>query len=149
MKFSLDIEGFKDANSFLIELSEKMEAFNKKLEAIVSQAVRSAQAAYGSGATVTYEILKNGFRIIANGEGITFLEFGAGVTADPNNEMADAMDFSVYPGSWSEDHAREFIMYGYWHFGGHIFYAVAPRKGMHSAYKVIVSALDSAVKELQ
>jgi len=37
---------------------------------------------------------------------VTFLEFGTGYYADPTHEYADDVDFNVYPGSWSEEHAN-------------------------------------------
>lgn len=37
---------------------------------------------------------------------ITFLEFGTGLYADASHKYVSMVDYNVYPGSWSENHAN-------------------------------------------
>lgn len=48
------------------------------------------------------------YKLIAEGREVCFYEFGAGIASDPSHPWAKEMPFSVSPGSWSKDHARQF-----------------------------------------
>lgn len=95
-----------------------------------------ATATYNSShINVGIDSLDNGyrFRIYAEGEIVCFLEFGAGTRTEVAHPFADKVPFDVIPGSWSEEHSKQFSTKGYWKFGGVRYEYVTPRKGLYEA----------------
>lgn len=78
--------------------------------------------------------------IRAYGEGIAFIEFGAGVYAD-NGEF-NAIHVQFYPGSWSEDHART---YQEWVENGMVGEYRYNQEPVHS-FDTIIRELDSYIR---
>ena len=91
----------------------------------------------GEDMTVTYEPFQegniHGVSVIAQGDEIGFIEFGAGVYAGQGNEFSENAPFEVYPGSWSKDHAQT---YQKWVEGG--------RKGEYKWNKIPTNAFPQA-----
>lgn len=65
---------------------------------------------------------KPGFAITAVGKGVGFLEFGAGLTADPGHPFAKNAPFPVGTWTYSKDNARQGYENGYWYWGGKKWY---------------------------
>lgn len=59
-----------------------------------------------------------GFAVTAVGKGVGFLEFGAGLTADPGHPLAKNAPFPVGMWEYSKDHAQQGYRNGYWYWGG-------------------------------
>lgn len=124
------------------------ENVNRFLERLAQIGKESAQGAYGSAINVTVEPIENGMAIRANGKAIAFLEFGAGDATNSGNRYANVMPFDVEPGSWSKEHAQEYVKYGYWIFGGVKYTAIQPRNGMERAYEQIIQSIRDVAREV-
>ena len=88
--------------------------------------------------TVTVEEIENGYAINAAGQGIVFLEFGAGDTVNSGNRYAPLMPFEVRPGSYSEINAQQYELTERWVFGGVVYTQISPRNGMQTAWETIM-----------
>lgn len=121
-------------------------SFNRKVDQfLIELAEYGAQTVlnlYGGSINVTVEPINNGYAVLANGEAVGFLEFGAGAAVTPN-EFAEQVPYEVRPGSWSETHAKMYSStlqnfgLGWWVFGGTIYYEVQPRGGMQGAWETV------------
>lgn len=98
-------------------------------------------------AIVSTEKTKDGYLIKAVGESVCFIEFGAGVSTDPNHPFAGHVPFRIYAGSWSETHSRQFTRYGYWVHNGVKYEGVEARRGMYEAYKAILTSVEMIIHE--
>lgn len=72
---------------------------------------RGAQESNG-GTVVTVRPIENGWAINASGENVYFVEFGTGVEATSTHGFN--VSVPVYPGSYSENNAKQYSTYGYW-----------------------------------
>lgn len=84
-------------------------------------------------ADVTAEVEGASGRIVATGEGISFIEFGAGIEAGTTGQTPVEAPYEIRPGSWSEEHAQQFSKYGYWYHKGKRYYSQTPTGAMQDA----------------
>lgn len=108
----------------LKELLEIEQMVKSKLEEVCRQLAQigaeAAQMHLGGGygntdATITTLPMKNGYKISMSGSDVYFIEFGTGKDVDPHGDMVSV---PVYPGSYSESHARQYSEKGFWWYGG-------------------------------
>lgn len=106
---------------------------------------------------VSVEPIDNGYKIIASGQAVAFIEFGSGARYGggyPNNETQVMPEISA-PGSWSED---ESVGRGHWNSpngwwlpkdkgGGHS-YGNPPAMAMYFASKEIQDKVKSIAQEV-
>lgn len=85
------------------------------------------------------------YLISANGEGVVFLEFGAGDTTDYGDhgdwtaKMA-ANGIPIVKGSYSSTvGSGEYARTGQWHFGGQVYRGVFPRRALYQAVQNAVA----------
>lgn len=99
--------------------------------------------------TVTIEPIKNGYKIVASGEDVYFLEFGTGVAAG-NGYDTSVIDppVDITPGSWSETHKRQFSEKGYWYYNGRKYEMTTPRMGMYHAAKEVERNIKRVAEEV-
>ena len=90
----------------------------------------------------------NGYKIVAEGEDVLFIEFGAGDAAGSANANYDRVPSVARPGSWSEKHAQMYSRYGFWVFGGHIYREVQPTPAFYYAYEYMVQNLPMIAREV-
>lgn len=110
--YTLSVEALdaliKDLKAYIEDFKDKEQEFLGKLAEKAKTALEEAYA--GKKITVTYEHFQegsiHGVDVIANGDKIGFIEFGAGVYSGEGSEFKDNAPFDVYPGSWSKDHAQ-------------------------------------------
>lgn len=112
---------------------------DKVMRKIALEAAAIAYKTYRGAVQVEAEKIEDGYAIVASGERVCFLEFGAGMYAMAHmNALADPknLGFKVEPGSWSmtegartwadwEDRPSEYP------------YNQPARPGMYEAYKAI------------
>lgn len=114
--------------------------FDRKVDLFISEvaelARETAQNAFGASVIVTIEPISNGFAVVASGEKIGFIEFGAGDTAEADM-FANQVAYEVRPASWSETHAREYATKGFWIFGGVIYQHITPTHAMQQAWDAV------------
>lgn len=99
--------------------------------------------------TVTIEPIKNGYKIVASGEDVFFLEFGTGVAAG-NGYDTSVIDppVDITPGSWSKTHKQQFSNKGYWYYNGRKYEMTTPRMGMYHAAKEVERNLKRIAEEV-
>lgn len=108
----------------------------------------AAAGAFGMAIQFTTERIRNGYKFVANGDAIGFLEFGAGVYTDTGHHFAKNAPFEVKPGSWSKDHAQEFYKYGEWQFGGRTYQGVHAKRGLYRAYSDMLKEVTRVATEV-
>lgn len=103
--------------------------------------------------TTHIEPIENGYRLVASGEDVGFLEFGAGVFTEAD-EFAEQVDFPVYPGSWSElqphsdnPNARYFAKNGFWWWSNFRYTGLIATRGMQRALDEIRSQADAIARK--
>ena len=152
---SVVITGLKKTEELLDKLThieKPMKELARELcelaERVVNERYGSYYVFYDGNTDYSTEIeeLPNGFRLTAYGEDIGFLEFGTGIFASPD-EFAG--DFGVYPGSWSETHAKQFNLqtHPYWYWRGQKTAGMPPTRGMHEALETIQNEFNAMAKE--
>ena len=131
-------------------IREKLNEFTERITAEVGKP--AAEGAYGTSAVQLWlEKIPRGFKLVANGEAVGFLEFGAGTMADKNHPFADEAPFEVAPGSWSQSYGSgQFIPYRHesWVFGGRVYRYVIPRRGLYEAHKAMQNDIIRVAKEV-
>ena len=133
------------------------ENVDKKLEVLAGFARDAAKAgyefatAYGIKKTalpkVTIEPVHDehgdGWLVIASGREVMFLEFGAGVDTDTDHAWTQEMPFKVEPGSWSEDHAKQFSEKGYWFYDGKLWHGIPATRALYNASLAVRQKIES------
>lgn len=128
-------------------LQKKCDEFVSKL--VVEEGAYVAGWAFnGTPVEITVEKIPKGYKLVANGEAVGFLEFGAGVLADTGHHFAKNAPFDVYPGSWSKDHAKQFYMNQEWTYGRVTTDRVAPRRGLYKAYRQMYITMEQVAREV-
>ena len=120
------------------EFDDKVDVFLRRLAERGKEVFDSlGYTTDGGEITVTVEAIDNGYCIDAAGQGVVFLEFGAG-DATIGDKYAAYMPFPVAPGSYSETHDQQYSTYGQWMFGGILYTEVLPRNGMQRAWETVM-----------
>ncbi len=82
------------------------------------------------------EKIENGFKIVAEGHDVYFIEFGTGDAAGEHPDE-DKSSVPVYPGSWSERHAQEYSTTGEWIYRGYTYHETPAEMPIyHSAREI-------------
>lgn len=113
-----------------------------------------ARAAYLRGADVFDQDdvdvrvvpLDDGAEIVASGQSVFFLEFGAGIYAQTNEMNTEGLDTS--PGSWSKTHKQIFTRYGYWFHKRQFYRGVVPAPGMNMAREEVLKNIEAVIAEV-
>lgn len=106
---------------------------------------------HGNHARVYTEPTKSGkgYRIVAEGEDLLFIEFGAGDAAGSENALYDAVPEEAHPGTWSRNHPPHmYARYGFWVFAGKIYREVQPTPAFYYAYEAMVQNLPLIAREV-
>lgn len=113
------------------------------LAILTKNGAMEAQAAYGSMAVVDYDSDATMGLIGTSGDVGIIAEFGAGdATLDPSPLFENLPSTPVYPGSYSEVHAKQYADYGRWEFppgSGNWMTEVQPRMGLFHAKEYILA----------
>ena len=97
---------------------------------------------------IATEKTAKGYKIVAEGRDILFIEFGAGDAAGSENALYDAVPAEAQPGTWSMHHAQMYSRYGFWVFGGQIYREVQPTPAFYYAYEYMVQNLPMIAREV-
>lgn len=102
--------------------------------------------------TTTVERVPGGATLIASGEDIGFLEFGAGVFTEAD-EFASQVGYPVQAWSWSDSHmhstnpnARYGSKNGFWWYSGIRYTGLAPMRGMQHALDHIRNEVENKIR---
>lgn len=137
------------------DINEKRKVFIEKLANVglaVAQVRFVGGESLGNGnVVVTTEPTKNGFKVVASGEDVCFIEFGTGVYAGLGYE-GNTGEVPVFPGSWSQSENGEgrFVpgIHEYWYYAGNKVEGTVPQKGMYFAAKEIRRAVERIAKDV-
>jgi len=120
----------------LVELKEtlpkKMEDVALDICDIGLRTLNSRYATAEQGVSTYIEPIPNGHAVVAEGEKLGFVEFGAGTTTSPN-EFSYEVPFEVSDGSWSRQHNGMYAQRGYWYYNKKRYTHIMPTWGMHYA----------------
>jgi hypothetical protein len=89
--------------------------------------------------------IENGWKIVASGKDVYFIEFGTGFFAHPNGYETSV---PVYPGSWSEQHAQMFSRYGFWYYKGEKLQGTEAQNAMYYAGKAIRDNVNRVIEKV-
>lgn len=130
----------------LSDLDRKVKEVAERLCQIGEPIIRQV---HGHHATkLKTEPTKNGYKIVAEGQDILFIEFGAGDAAGSENANYDAVPWEAQPRTWSMNHAQMYSRYGFWVFGGQIYREVQPTPAFYYAYEYMVQNLPRIAREV-
>lgn len=138
------LERFDNMETKLADIAQRLVAVGEPI----------IRAVHGNHNAVWSEPTAEGYRIVAEGESVLFIEFGTGnATGMGSSGKYDDIPVVVYPGSWSEAHQGEYwrtggYPNGYWHFGGKVIRETPPHPAFYDAYKAMVEALPQIVEEV-
>ena len=151
----ITIEGLEETEELLDKLNridEPMQELCRELCEMAQGVVESKYSTWGSASGNTdfrteIEKTPDGYRLIASGEDIGFLEFGAGAFTDAD-EFADQVGYAIYPGSWSESEGtRAYADRGFWLYHNVHYTGITPSRGMHYALEEILNEIEERAKE--
>ena len=116
--------------------------FDRKVDEFLARVAElgreTAEVGYGSTpVSVSVEAIDNGYAVIASGEKVAIIEFGAGDATDGSNPFAAQSVYEIRPGSYSETHAQQYSKLGSWEFGGYIYTAIEPHNAMKFAWEEV------------
>ena len=158
MKLSINVMSAESVQRAIDAVHQKqVDLQSVKLKELIRKVAElgalTARSIYGPEVTVTVEEENNGYRqrIVAEGRPVAFFEFGAGIYTDPGHAFAGnaaSQGLYVYDGSYSEEHARQYVNWGYWIFGGKKIYGVQPRYALWSAEQDMAADLAEVAREV-
>lgn len=125
---------------------KKLEEVARRLCEIGEPVIRQVHGHHAD--RIETEKTKTGYKIVAEGQDIMFIEFGAGNAAGSENSKYDAVPSEARPGSWSMNHAQMYSRYGFWVFGGRIFREVQPTPAFYYAYEYMVQNIPMIAREV-
>lgn len=149
IKIELSTESCKqaveDLKRYQKEIRPKMEEVCRKLAEIGKETAQrifneaAANVAEGNGGVqVTTVPIENGYKIVASGEDVYFIEFGTGNSAGMfYGDGLPVTSVPVYPGSYSETHAGIYAEKHYWFYRGQIMSSTDTYMPMYYAGKAI------------
>lgn len=130
---------------------KKSEELMVRLAAIGLQAARvrfEMGAAEGNKAPETWvEPIENGFKIVAQGKDVYFIEFGAGDAAG-NHPDRETAPVDTSPGSFSKKNTKEYATYHSWHHQKKKYTEIQPQMPMYYAAREIERNVEKIAKEV-
>lgn len=89
----------------------------------------------------------NGYRIVASGQDVYFIEFGTGSMAGAFYEGdISGVSVPVEPGSWSISHSQQYSEQGYWWYRGNKLYETPAYMPMYYAVKAMRERYNEVVE---
>ena len=132
-------------------VDRKMDELMVRLAAVGLETARvrfEMGATEGNKAPETWvEPIENGFKIIARGKDVFFIEFGAGDAAG-NHPDAKNAPVDTSPGSYSAKNTMEYVKYGSWHHDGKKYTELQPQMPMYHAARDIERNITKIAKEV-
>lgn len=95
---------------------------------------------------VNMEKMPDGYKVIASGSTLFFLEYGTGIYAGPDPSGQQAVP--AYPGSWSEGHEQQFSTKGYWMYNRRIQFGSEPAYAFFYLNQSIHEIVQEAIREV-
>jgi hypothetical protein len=155
ISFGLSPDAIKDAVDYLETykkwVNQKIDELMIRLAAVGLETARvyfQQGATEGNEAPETWvEPIENGFKIIANGKDVFFIEFGAGDAAGNHPDATNA-PVDTSPGSYSKINTGEYAKYQSWHHKGVKYTELQPQMPMYHAMREIERNVQKIAKEV-
>lgn len=96
-------------------IKPKMDEVCKRLAEIgrdTAQRIFDSAGEGNGGVHVSIAPISNGWKIVASGKDVYFIEFGTGDDVDPHYDVS----VPLFSGSWSMEHAQRYAQYGFWYY---------------------------------
>ena len=141
-------EALEEIKKYKTEIEPKLDEVCKRLAEIGAQvagekfaeANAEASTTGNGGVDVTVVPIEGGggYKIVASGEDVYFIEFGTGNSAGMfYGDGLPATSVPVYPGSYSEQNNGMYAQRGYWFYHGELFSSTPVYMPMYWAGKAI------------
>lgn len=141
----------KTLNAYGDELERKGREICRRLaaygELLASSAFEGAQYDGDKDVSVTVEERGNGYAVIAGGQAVLFLEFGAGVTYGYGHPEPMGYGPGTYPPT-DPNHPHWDDPNGWWTPGGQHTYGNAPSMAMYNAAKDMRAEIERVAREV-
>lgn len=155
ISLGLSPDAIKDAVDYLETykkwVNQKIDELMIRLAAVGLETARvyfQQGATEGNEAPETWvEPIENGFKIIARGKDVFFIEFGAGDAAGNHPDAANA-PVDTSPGSYSKINTGEYAKYQSWHHKGVKYTELQPQMPMYHAMREIERNVTKIAKEV-
>ena len=146
----------KQLNAYRKSLDDKLKEVCRRLaeigmaEAQIHYNEANANVEEGNGnVSVSIAPTESGYKIVASGEDVYFIEFGTGNSAGMfYGDGMQNVSVPVYPGSYSKDHAQMYSTHGYWFYHGHIMSSTDSYMPMYWAGKAIRDNIEKVAREV-
>lgn len=137
----------KELQEYQKKIKPKIDEVCRRLAEIGAQEARGhISGAHGNGAVSIMAVpMPNGYKVVASGQDVYFVEFGTGNNVSPHGE---SVSVPVYPGSWSEGHAKQFSEKGFWFYGGERLEGTPAEMPMYYAGRAIRENAKRVVQEV-
>ena len=117
------------------------------VEILTNEGAEVAQAAYGDwGVQATPVPDGTTGEIIVSGDYPAIAEFGAG--DETLSGGFENMPGEIRPGSYSEEHAKQYVRWGFWYFGGQVYTDVPAHHGLLDAKRYIIANAQDIAREV-
>lgn len=153
LKISLNENSIDNAilqlKTYIDEIESKRDEIMRRLAEIGAEEARRVFTQAGADITVTTEKTENGYKIVAAGSQVAFVEFGAGDAAGMGFDyLPDGID--IYPGSWSgsELGKHQYSNTGKWTYQGEEYTEIQPARAMFSAAELMREKIGEIAKEV-
>jgi len=131
-------DAVKELEKYKKEINPKLDEVCRRLADIAVEEAKRwfAQSGHGNDEYFVYPPIKitNGYKIVAAGADVYFIEFGTGHFTFPHG---DNVSVAVYPGSYSEQNAKQFSTFGFWWYSGEQLEGTRAYMPMYHAGKAI------------
>ena len=148
MEINIDLNDFSSIGKAIKQLEDYRDSLDEKLKRVARElseiGVPIVLVAYNNGTfegnsdyDVRVENTENGCKLVAEGQDVCFLEFGAGTTTTSYEGEGQEGLPPIYPGSWSREGGGAlggmFDLYGYWIWNGERYVNLEPTLGLYKA----------------
>lgn len=145
------MDAVKMLKAYEIWVNKKIDELMIRLAAVGLETARvyfQQGATEGNEAPETWvEPIENGFKIIARGKDVFFIEFGAGDAAGNHPDSANA-PVDTSPGSYSKINTGEYAKYQSWHHKGVKYTELQPQMPMYHAMREMERNVTKIAKEV-
>lgn len=138
----------KELKTFETEVKPKLDEICRRLAELGAEVAKSHLQLDAGNTDVTIEEpvqIENGYKLVMSGKDVYFVEFGTGEFTLPHgNEVS----VPVYPGSYSEKHAKQFSQFRFWWYGGEQYEGTPAYRPLLYAGQAMRQEMPRIVKEV-
>ena len=138
-----------EADPKLQEVCRRLAELGKEVAQRIFDEAAANTAEGNGGVAVVAVPFESGYKIVASGKDVYFIEFGTGNSAGMfYGEGLPATSVPIYPGSYSEKHNGMYAERGYWFYHGQIMSSTDTYMPMYYAGKTVRENMDKVIREV-